>query len=412
MTEATSTDGIVEDHLILDNARLSNPHELYRVLRAQRPVVRVTVPSGIRAWLVTRHQDVRAALADPRLAKDSASIIRRLEHHTDPSRYPAVANSYAEHMLNADPPDHTRLRRLVGRAFTPRGIAQYRPRIAQIAGELLDAVAAEAASTGGTVDLLDSFAFPLPITVITELLGVPLDRRDEFREWSNASLSSAPAAPRRYEAMAAYLQDLIDEKRRHPGPDMLSTFVAAGEDADRLSDREAVAMVFLLLIAGHETTVNLIGNGVLALLRHPEQLAALRADPSLTPQAVEEFLRYDGPINMATLRYTTEPVVFSGTTIPAGEVVFVALASANRDVEQYPDADRLDIRREAGNLAFGHGLHYCLGAPLARLEGEIAFNALLARFPHLELARAPGELSWRSGTLIRGLTELPIRIGR
>ncbi|WP_433132791.1 cytochrome P450 family protein [Micromonospora sp. CA-240977] len=410
MTEASPIESTADEHVILDADLLAHPHEFYKMLREQRPVARVIVPSGIRAWLVTRHRDVRAALADPRLAKNSVSVVHLMRRHTDPDKFHNVVKSAAHHMLNSDPPDHTRLRRLVNRAFTPRGIAQYRPRIEQIADELLDAVAAEVTHTGGEIDLLDSFAFPLPIAVISELLGVPLDQRDEFREWSNGILSGRPSPTRRYEDLAAYLLDLIRDKRRHPGPDVLSMIVAA-EGADALSDQEALDMVLLLLIAGHETTVNLIGNGVLALLRHPEQLAALRADPTRTPQAVEELLRYDGPFNMATLRYTTEPVVFSGTTIPAGEFVLVALTSANRDADQHPDPDRLDIRREGANLAFGHGIHYCLGAPLARLEGEIALNALLARFPRLGLAREPEELGWRSGTLVRGLVELPVRIG-
>jgi cytochrome P450 len=410
VTEAPPVESIADDHLVLDADQLAHPHEFYRMLREQRPVIRIIVPSGIRAWLVTRHQDVRAALADPRLAKNSASVVRLMERHTDPDKFHAVVKSAAHHMLNADPPDHTRLRRLVNRAFTSRGIAQYRPRIEEIADELLDAVAAEADRTGGEIDLLDSFAFPLPIAVITELLGVPLEQREAFREWSNGILSGGSSPKARFQDLAAYLRELIDDKRRHPGPDVLSMCVAA-EGTDSLSDQEALDMVLLLLIAGHETTVNLIGNGVLALLRHPEQLAALRADPARTPQAVEEFLRYDGPFNMATLRYTTEPVVISGTTIPADEFVLVALTSANRDADQYPDPDRLDIGREGGNLAFGHGIHYCLGAPLARLEGEIAFNALLARFRHLELACEPDELGWRSGTLVRGLTRLPLRIG-
>ncbi|MFG1917565.1 cytochrome P450 [Micromonospora sp. NPDC048898] len=410
MTEAAPLDGTVDDHLVLDADQLAQPHEFYRVLREQRPVVRIVVPSGIRAWLVTRHQDARAVLADPRLAKNSASLVRLMERHTDPDKFHNVVKSAAHHMLNSDPPDHTRLRRLVSRAFTPRGIAHYRPRIEQIADELLDAVQAEAAGNGGEIDLLDSFASPLPIAVITELLGVPLEQRDAFREWSNGILSGRPSPTRRFEDLAAYLGALINDKRRHPGPDVLSMFVAT-DGTDALSDQEALDMVLLLLIAGHETTVNLIGNGVLALLRHPEQMAVLRADPTRTPQAVEELLRYDGPFNMATLRYTTEPIVLSGTTIPADEFVLVALTSANRDADQYPDPDRLDIRREGGNLAFGHGIHYCLGAPLARLEGEIALNTLLARFPRLTLAREPEELGWRSGTLVRGLLTLPLRIG-
>lgn len=214
--------------------------------------------------------------------------------------------------------------------------------------------------------------------------------------------------------MAGYLNRLVEDKRAHPGQDMLSEIVAASEDADRLSPVEAVSMAFLLLVAGHETTVNLIGNGMLALLRHPDRLAELRADADLAPAAVEEFLRFDGPINLATFRHTVEPVTIAGTEIPAGEIVLISLTSANRDPAQYDRPDELDLHRRdvgaAGNLAFGYGIHHCLGASLARLEGEIAFRTLLRRFPDMSLAAEPAELSWRVSTLIRGVVELPVRL--
>jgi cytochrome P450 len=316
-------------------------------------------------------------------------------------------------MLNSDPPDHTRLRKLVNRAFTVRAISRMRPRIEAIAHALADDVEARASAGDGTVDLLDTFAFPLPMTVICELLGVPDGERDAFRRWSNTLLSAGDAQERGAAgvAMADFLARLVADKAANPGDDMLSAIVQASEDADRLSAREATSMAFLLLVAGHETTVNLIGNGVLALLTHPEQLAELRADPGLTPAAVEEFLRFDGPVNLATLRYTTEPVTISGIEIPAGEVVMVALTAADRDAERYPEPDVLDLHRDTGqHVAFGYGIHHCLGAPLARLEGEIAFRTLLGRFPDLALAAEPETLAWRSSTLIRGLTSLPVRI--
>jgi cytochrome P450 len=243
---------------------------------------------------------------------------------------------------------------------------------------------------------------------------VPDTERLMFRRWSNTLLSSDGTADDRTAAgvaMAQYLGALVAEKRARPADDMLSAIVAASEDADRLSADETVSMAFLLLVAGHETTVNLIGNGMLALLRQPDRLAELRADPDLTPRAVEEFLRFDGPVDLATFRHTTESVEIGGTTIPPGEVVLVALTSANRDLDHYPAADDLDLRRDAGgHLAFGFGLHHCLGAPLARLEGEVAFRTLLARFPDLALACAPDELTWRASMLMRGLTRLPVRI--
>jgi cytochrome P450 len=330
-------------------------------------------------------------------------------HPVPPERRAVFDQNLGRHMLSSDPPDHTRLRKLVSRAFTVRAIAGMRPRIEEIAAGLADQMAAGPAE----VDLLDAFAFPLPMTVICDLLGVPDAERRTFRTWSNTVLSSDGVAADRTgaaAAMAQYLTALVAEKRARPADDMLSAIVAVSADADRLSADETVSMAFLLLVAGHETTVNLIGNGMLALLRRPERLAELRADPDLTPQAVEEFLRFDGPVNLATYRHTTEPVEIGGTTIPAGEAVLVALASADRDEEHFPAADELDLHRDAGHLAFGHGLHHCLGAPLARLEGDVAFRVLLARFPALALAAEPEELTWRSSMLMRGLTRLPVRL--
>jgi cytochrome P450 len=395
----------------LDEAFFADPHALYATLREQRPVTRARASAGLPVWLVTRYDDARAALTDARLSKDSTRFAAVLDQQTvAPERRVAFAQELAQHMLSSDPPDHTRLRRLVNRAFTGRAIAGLRPRIEQIAAALADEMAAGPAE----VDLLDAFAFPLPMSVICELLGVPDVDRRSFRAWSHTLLASDGAAAEQASvaaAMAEYLVGLVADKRARPGEDMLSAIVAASEDADRLSADETVAMAFLLLVAGHETTVNLIGNGVLALLRHPDRLVELRADPDLVPGAVEEFLRFDGPIDLATFRHTTEPVEIAGTTIPAGEIVLVALASANRDPGQFAVADELDPRREAaGHLAFGFGIHHCLGAPLARLEGDVAFRTLLGRFPDLALATAPELLHLRPSILIRGLERLPVRL--
>jgi cytochrome P450 len=410
----TSTVPTTSEPIELGEDFLADPHALYRVLRDERPVARAVTPLGLRVWLVTRHADAREALNDPRLSKDGGRFMELLDRHSvAPDRRMAFADSLVGHMLNSDPPDHTRLRKLVNRAFTVRAISRMRPRIEAIAHALADDMEARATAGDGTVDLLDTFAFPLPMTVICELLGVPEGERDAFRRWSNTLLSAGAAQERGAAgaAMAEFLARLVADKAANPGDDMLSAIVQATEDADRLSPREATSMAFLLLVAGHETTVNLIGNGVLALLTHPEQLAELRADPGLTPAAVEEFLRFDGPVNLATLRYTTEPVTICGTEIPAGEVVMVALTAANRDAERYPEPDALDLHRDTGqHVAFGYGIHHCLGAPLARLEGEIAFRTLLDRFPDLALAAEPETLAWRSSTLIRGLTSLPVRI--
>ena len=296
----------------------------------------------------------------------------------------------------------------MNKAFTARAVARLRPRIYEITDALLDDVA-----EAGTVDLLDAFAVPLPTTVICELLGVPAEDRHRFRAWLFSLLSGASPEEFRRDAMALteFLSGLIADKRRTPGEDLLSELVHVSEQGDRLAEGELVPMAFLLLLAGHETTVNLIGNSVLALMENPGQLAALRADPSLLPNAIEEFLRFDGPVDVATLRFTTEPVRVGDTEIPAGEFVMVSLLSANRDAGRFPGPDRLDITRQAGgHLAFGHGIHYCVGAPLARLEAEIALGKLLRRFGTIELDGDPGALRWRASTLFRGLEKLPVRV--
>jgi cytochrome P450 len=395
----------------LGEAFFADPHALFARLRVDQPVARARTPVGLPVWLVTRHDDARQALADPRLSKDATGFARVLDRYpVPPERRMVFAQELGRHMLSSDPPDHTRLRKLVNRAFTMRAIAGMRPRVETIAAGLADRMAAGPPE----VDLLDCFAFPLPMTVICDLLGVPGAERTAFRRWSNTLLSSDAAAAERAAAgfaMAEYLGGLVADKRARPADDMLSAIVAASDDADRLSADETVSMAFLLLVAGHETTVNLIGNGLLALFRHPDRLAELRADPDLTPQAVEEFLRYEGPVDLATYRHTTEAVEIGGTTIPPGEVVLVALASANRDPGHFPDPDQLDLHRDPGHLAFGFGLHHCLGAQLARLEGDVAFRTLLARFPDLALAVEPDQLTWRSSMLVRGLTRLPVRLG-
>jgi cytochrome P450 len=291
-----------------------------------------------------------------------------------------------------------------------RRVELMRPRIAEITGELLDGLAGR-----DEVNLVDDFAFPLPVTVICELLGVPHADRDDFRRWSNVLLSAGDFTEVHAagEAMATYLYQLTTSKIEHPADDMLTALVQARDDEGDggLGEFELVSMAFLLLVAGHETTVNLIANGVLSLLRNPDQLAALRADPALLPGAVEEFLRYESPVNQATLRYTTVPLTLGGVQIPADEFVLVSLGSANRDGDRFADPDQVDITREpGGHLAFGHGIHFCLGAPLARMEGQIAIGGLLDRFPALTLAVDPAELRWRNSTLLRGLEALPVRL--
>ncbi|MFF5808648.1 cytochrome P450 [Streptomyces sp. NBC_01565] len=310
------------------------------------------------------------------------------------------------HMLNSDPPDHTRLRGLVNKVFTARAVDRLKPGIEVLAHQLLDTMSGEPHA-----DLMRDYAYPLPMGVLCELLGVPLPDRERFHQWVEARMSCDPArmmhaAP----SILAYLRDLVESKRNAPGEDLLTNLVHASDDAGRLTPQELVATTFLLLVAGHETTVNLIGNGTFELLRHPQQLETLRADHSLMPAAIEELLRYEGPVNTASLRYTTEPVEIGGVLIPAHHTVAVALTSANRDALQFSDPARLDIERTpGGHLAFGHGIHYCVGARLARLEADIAFTALLTRFPHLRLACDPEHLPLHGG-MIRGLQSLPVHL--
>jgi cytochrome P450 len=390
----------------LGDAYFQDPQAVFARLRPAAPAVPVIMPGGGRAWLVTRYDDVRAALADPRLAKDWVRHMTPQGQAPDP-----VHGHFSRNMLTVDPPDHTRLRRLVQQAFTPRRVAALRPRVQQIADGLLGAMAD---SGGDVTDLIPAFAFPLPVTVICELLGIPGDDQEEFRAWSAAMVDSlVPADGHRAASlgMYQYFTELIAAKRRHPGDDLVSALITARDAGDSLSESELLSMLFLLLIAGHETTVNLIASGTLALLRHPGELARLRSGSPPLPAAVEELLRYASPVNHATERFTLEPVTIGDVTIPAREWVILATASANHDPARFRDAGSLDLGRDtAGHLAFGHGIHYCLGAPLARLEGEVALGSLLARFPELALAVPESSLRWRASSLIHGLESLPVRL--
>ncbi|KUN89839.1 cytochrome [Streptomyces bungoensis] len=377
-----------------------DPHPVYARLREQGPVHRVRAPGADAdqtTWLVVGYEEARAALADPRLAKDSTKIGTTFLDEELIGKY----------LLTADPPQHTRLRGLVARAFTMRRVERLRPRIQRVTDDLLD----EMLPRGGA-DLIDSLAYPLPITVICELLGVPDMDRAEFRRTSTEVVAPT-SAQTEYDSvvrLAGYLTELIEDKRcAGPTDDLLSDLIrTTAEDGDRLSPEELRGLAYLLLIAGHETTVNLIGNGVRALLTHPAQLAALRADPGLLDGAVEEMLRYEGPVETATFRFAAEPLEIGGTAIAPGESVLIGLTAAQRDDSRYPDPHRFDIRRDTrGHLAFGHGIHFCLGAPLARLEGRIAIGTLLERAPGLALDGEPGE--WLPGLLMRGVRSLPVR---
>ena len=389
---------------------ITDPYPFLAELRERGPVHRVRLFDGSEAWLVLGYAEARAALADPRLRKDWQAADPRLRKEVmGPGDGPRPRPTVGRHMLASDPPDHTRLRTFVSKAFTPRHIEALRPKVERTTGELLDAMLPK-----GRADLLDALAYPLSISVICELLGVPLPEQEQFRHWSrylvvnDRSEAAAEATARFHE----YLGSLIAAKRRAPGNDVLSTLIAVtDEGGDRLSAEELHATTLLLLLAGHETTLNMIGNAVLALIRHPDQLAALRADWSLLDGTVEESLRYDGPLRTASVRFAAEELTIGGTAVPGdGSPVLVVLAAADRDGARFDDPDRFDISRNAGgHLAFGHGVHYCLGAPLARLEGVTVLRALLERCPDLALDVPVEHLRWRGGIGLRGLTELPVR---
>ncbi|OON80565.1 cytochrome P450 family protein [Streptomyces tsukubensis] len=384
---------------------LTDPYAAYGRLREAGPVHRVTGTDGLPAWLVTRYDDVRQAMADARLSLD--------KRHAASGGYRGMSLPPAldANLLNMEPPDHTRIRRLVSGAFTARQVERLREPVLRTAEQLLDAVAEQE-----SFDLITAYAAPLPITVICDLLGVaPADRRD-FRSWTDALFAPAPAGPSAAKetvaGLLAYFTQLMADKRSHPGDDLLSAMIAVRDQGDRLSEDELMSLAFLTLIAGYDNTVSLIGNAVLTLLHHPDQLAAVRTAPDRWSGAVEELARFDGPMPLAMRRFATEDITIAGVTVPAGETVLLSLAAAHRDPRHYPEPDRFDIGRDAGgHLALGHGIHYCLGAPLARMEGEIALRALFDRFPGLALEDPEADPRWRPSMRSRGLLSLPVRTG-
>jgi cytochrome P450 len=390
----------------------ANPYPFYARLRGEAPVFQVRLPDKQDAWLVTRYDDVARLLKDERFVKDKASTLTSEQSRNQPWT-PKLFKPLARNMLDLDGADHARLRSLVHKAFTPHMVEEIRTRVESVTAGLLDA-----AEGRREMDLIRDYALPLPTTIIAEMLGVPVSDRHKFHRWSRVIVASAPTGWRMLQAIPSaigflrYIRRLVKARRSSPREDLVTALVQAEEVGERLDEDELVAMIFLLLIAGHETTVNLIGNGTLALLRHPDQARRLKDDPGLIKSAVEELLRFDGPLATATERYAREDVVLDGVTIPRGALVYAVLASANRDERQFPNPDVLDLTREPNrHLAFGLGAHYCLGAPLARLEGQIAIAALLRRLPELRLAAAPEELRWRRGLVLRGLVALPVQYG-
>ncbi|WP_199180241.1 cytochrome P450 [Verrucosispora sp. ts21] len=370
--------------------------------REQRPVTPLRLPGGGTGWLLTRHDDVRKALADPRLVKDGQLSPLGLRPQLPPDIYAATA----QNMLTVDPPDHTRLRRLIQGAFTARRIGRLVPAITATADHLIDEL-----STPGSHDLISKFAFPLPITVICELLGVPADDRGSFMEAASI-IASGPnrirELPGAMIGMIGYIRDLVGNKRRHPGDDLISAMIAMRDSGEQLTEDELVSTVYLLLLAGYDTTGNLIGNGAWLLLDDPTRWSQIRADPDQLPQVIEEVLRYESPVQLGTHRKATEDVTYGDQIIPAGSTVLLSILAAHRDAGQYTDPDAFDMGRAwSPHLAFGHGIHHCLGAPLARLEARIAFTRLAARLPGLRLAEGFTP-RWRASALMHGLEELPV----
>lgn len=386
-------------------------NQIFADLREQEPIFEQTSPYGRKMWYVTRYADVDAVL------RDTEHFAMNFRAAFDPEVLktfdrPDVMDMVNNHLLTKDGTDHRRLRNLVTQAFTPRRIASLRPRIQQIADGLLDAVAPQ-----GEMDLVEAYAFPLPITVIAELLGIPVKDRANFRLWSDAFVT----APFQGNADSAffdsamgfvrYLGQIFEERRQNPKDDLISALLQAEEAGDKLSTQELFSMVVLLIIAGHETTVTLIGNATVALLTHPQEANQLRTNPTAMPQAIEEFLRYESPVQRALARWVVSEVKIGGKRFQRGDMVIPVIGSANRDEEVYPHPDVLDPVRANLNahMAFGKGVHYCLGAPLARLEGEIALNTLLRRLPNLELAVPASQLQYRETPLFHAFAHIPVK---
>lgn len=387
----------------------ANPQAVYAQMREHDPIYRAVGPqTGNTIWFFTRYEDVVAVLRDQRFVKDARNSLppelasRYVMADPDPT-----FEMINRHLLNLDAPNHTRLRSLVHKAFTPKAVRDLQPRIETIADELIVEM-----KTRNNGDLLDMFAFPLPITVIAEMIGVEKERRDDFRRWTQALLFGVDMQASQLSIMelVQYTNGLIEERRAEDKGDILSSLVRVEDDGDTLDHMEVISMVFLLLVAGHETTVNLIGNGMLALMQHPEQYALLKENHDLLPSAIEEILRYNGPVETTTVRFASEDIDVAGVTIPQGDIALPSLLAANRDPAIFEDPDRFDITRDPNpHVAFGQGIHYCLGAPLARMEGQIALQALLDHFPDMQLDTAVEDLEWNASLLLHGMKALPVR---
>ncbi|EEK50569.1 cytochrome P450 [Bacillus cereus ATCC 10876] len=399
----------IEDGINLASAQFKeDAYEIYKESRKKQPILFVNQVEIGKEWLITRYEDALPLLKDNRLKKDWTNVFSQ----DIKNMYLSVDNSdhLTTHMLNSDPPNHNRLRSLVQKAFTPKMIAQLDKRIERIADDLISDIERK-----GTLNLVDDYSFPLPIIVISEMLGIPKEDQAKFRIWSHAVIAS-PETPeeiketeKQLSEFITYLQYLVDIKRKEPKEDLVSALILAESEGHKLSARELYSMIMLLIVAGHETTVNLITNTVLALLENPNQLQLLKENPKLIDAAIEEGLRYYSPVEVTTARWAAEPFQIHDRTIEKGDMVVIALASANRDETVFENPEVFDITRENNrHIAFGHGSHFCLGAPLARLEAKIAITTLFNRMPELQIKGDREEIKWQGNYLMRSLEELPL----
>ncbi|KEK22806.1 cytochrome P450 family protein [Bacillus gaemokensis] len=399
----------IEDGIQLASAEFKeDAYEIYKESRKLQPILFVCNGELGREWLITRYEDALPLLKDSRLKKDPENVFS--QEGLQPFLSVENSDHLTTHMLNSDPPNHSRLRSLVQKAFTPKMISQLEGRIQHIADTLLDRVEHQQ-----TINLVDDYAFPLPINVISEMLGIPTEDQEKFRVWSHAVIAS-PETPEEIKdtdeilsEFITYLQYLVDVKRNDPKEDLVSALIQAENEGIKLSARELYSMIMLLIVAGHETTVNLITNTVLALLENPEQLQLLKEKPELIDSAIEEGLRYYSPVEVTTARWAAESFKIHDQEIQKGDMVIISLASANRDEDVFVNPEVFDIKRENNrHIAFGHGSHFCLGAPLARLEAKISISTLLRRMPNLQIKGEREEIKWQGNYLMRSLEELPL----
>lgn len=399
----------LDQHNITSPQFKVNPYPLLQTFREETPIAKIELPGGVPAYLITRYDDVVAAFKDTRFTTDMHTVMPP-EMIAQAFSDTEFMNILLSNMLYTNPPDHTRLRSLVNVAFTPRQIERWAERIQIITDELLDTLPEH-----GEMDLIETFAHPIPMLVFSEVFGIPAPDRYKFREWTVSitdalgDMAKMHSIQPKMEEFLHYIYQLIEEKSAHPAQDVISTLIQAESEGSKLSRQELAGMVLLLLIGGNETTVNLIGNGMFALFQHPEQLAKLKQDPTLMKGAIEEILRYRSPVMNGMERWAQEDFEFRGHQFKKGDMVYISIASANRDIPHCPHAEAFDITRTNNqHNAFGYGIHYCLGAPLARLEGRIAIESLLRRLPNIRLNTDLESLQWRPGSTTMGLDALPV----